>query len=81
VLSALTKRTAAPPPDALAALTPREREVLDCLANGLSRAEMAARLQVSVNTIRSHVHSLIAKLGVHSTLEAAALRNRIRASG
>jgi DNA-binding NarL/FixJ family response regulator len=80
VLSALTRRAAAPP-DALAALTPREREVLDCLANGLSRADIAARLQVSVNTVRSHVHSLIAKLGVHSALEAAALRNHIRTSG
>jgi DNA-binding NarL/FixJ family response regulator len=80
VLSALTKRAVTPLPNALTVLTPREREVLDCLANGLSRADIAAKLQVSVNTVRSHVHSLIAKLGVHSTLEAAALRNRLRVS-
>ncbi|WP_409451161.1 response regulator [Jatrophihabitans sp.] len=79
VLPALVARSNAPAPDALATLTMREREVLDCLADGMSRADTAARLQVSLNTVRSHVQNVIAKLGVHSTLEAAALRNQIRA--
>jgi len=57
----------------LAALTPREREVLACLANGDGRREVAERLNLSANTVRTHLKNLMAKLGVHSTLEAVAL--------
>jgi DNA-binding NarL/FixJ family response regulator len=58
---------------ALAALTPREREVLRCLAAGTGRRDMAAHLQMSPNTVRTHLQNLMAKLGVHSALEAVAL--------
>lgn len=78
VLTDLLERLRNPPPDLLSGLTAREREVLDCLADGLRRADIAAQLQVSVNTIRSHIQSVNAKLGVHSTLEAAAFGNRAR---
>jgi DNA-binding NarL/FixJ family response regulator len=57
----------------LAALTPREREVLACLAEGTGRREMAERLHMSPNTLRTHLQNLMAKLGVHSALEAVAL--------
>ena len=57
----------------LAALTPREREVLTCLADGAGRREVAERLHLSANTVRTHLQNLMAKLGVHSTLEAVAL--------
>jgi DNA-binding NarL/FixJ family response regulator len=58
----------------LALLTPREREVLDCLAEGAGRREaVAERLHLSVNTVRTHIRNLSAKLGVHSALEAVAL--------
>jgi DNA-binding NarL/FixJ family response regulator len=57
----------------LAALTPREREVLRCLADGAGRGDVAARLHLSRNTVRTHLQNLMAKLGVHSTLEAVAL--------
>jgi DNA-binding NarL/FixJ family response regulator len=57
----------------LAALTPREREVLVCLAAGTGRREMAAYLHISPNTARTHLQNLMAKLGVHSALEAVAL--------
>jgi len=57
----------------LAALTPREREVLRCLAEGTGRRDMAAHLQMSPNTVRTHLQNLMAKLGVHSALEAVAL--------
>jgi DNA-binding NarL/FixJ family response regulator len=57
----------------LAALTPREREVLFHLVDGAGRKEVAERLQVSTNTVRTHLQSLMAKLGVHSTLEVVAL--------
>lgn len=58
----------------LASLTPRERAVLTCLAEGSGRREaIAKQLHVSVNTVRTHLQSIMAKLGVHSALEAVAL--------
>lgn len=57
----------------LATLTPREREVLACLAEGAARREVAARLSLSANTVRTHQQNLMTKLRVHSTLEAVAL--------
>jgi DNA-binding NarL/FixJ family response regulator len=67
--------------DPLATLTSREREVLQCLVDGLSRAQIAGRLHVSGNTVRTHTQNLLAKLGVHSTLEAVstAMRHGLRA--
>lgn len=58
---------------ALATLTPREREVLTCLAAGTGRRAVAAHLQMSPNTVRTHLQNLMGKLGVHSALEAVAL--------
>lgn len=64
----------------LAALTPRERDVLFHLVGGAGRKEVAERLQLSANTVRTHLQSLMAKLGVHSTLEVVALtRARLEA--
>jgi DNA-binding NarL/FixJ family response regulator len=57
----------------LAALTPREQEVLFHLVQGAGRKEVAERLQLSANTVRTHLQSLMGKLGVHSTLEVVAL--------
>lgn len=57
----------------LASLTPREREVLSCLAEGAGRRDVAERLHLSTNTVRTHLQNLLAKLGVHSALEAVAL--------
>ncbi len=57
----------------LATLTPRQREVLAWLAEGADRCDVARHLQVSPNTVRTHVQNLMAKLGVHSALEAVAL--------
>jgi len=57
----------------MAALTPREREVLTCLAEGAGRREVARQLHLSANTVRTHMQNILAKLGVHSTLEAVAL--------
>jgi len=58
----------------IAALTPRERAVLACLAGGAGhRAAVADQLHISVNTVRTHLQNLMAKLGVHSALEAVAL--------
>lgn len=51
-------------------LTPRELEVIQALAEGLSDMEMADRLYVSVGTVRNHVARVLVKLGVHSRLQA-----------
>ena len=59
--------------DLLATLTPRERDVLLLLVEGVGRKEVANRLQLSANTVRTHLHSLMSKFGVHSTLEVVAL--------
>ena len=64
----------------LAALTPRERDVLFYLLEGTGCKEVAVRLQLSINTVRSHLQSLTAKFGVHSTLELVAVaRARLEA--
>jgi DNA-binding NarL/FixJ family response regulator len=57
----------------LASLTPRERDVLRCIVDGLSRNETANRLYLSPNTVRTHVQHVLRKLGVHSSLTAAAV--------
>lgn len=82
VLDELTSRTVGQP-NPLTVLTARESEVLQCMVDGLSRTEIALRLGLSANTVRTHTQNLIAKLGVHSTLEsvAVALRHGLRASG
>jgi two-component system NarL family response regulator len=82
VLTDLTSR-ASGEPNPLASLTARETEVLQCMVDGLSRTQIAVRLGLSANTVRTHTQNLIAKLGVHSTLEsvALALRHGLRASG
>jgi DNA-binding NarL/FixJ family response regulator len=53
-------------------LTPREREVAELLAQGLTNREIADRLYLSERTAQNHVQHILEKLGVHSKLEAAA---------
>jgi two-component system nitrate/nitrite response regulator NarL len=55
---------------AIAQLTPREKEVLQALAEGLESKQIAERLHISVLTERNHVMSILTKLGVHSRLQA-----------
>ncbi len=50
-------------------LTPREREVLGVLAEGVGDREIAERLHVGLGTVRSHVESILAKLEVSSRLQ------------
>lgn len=54
----------------LDALTPREREVLRMLVEGLSTVSIAGELDVSRNTVRSHVASVLRKLSVHDRAKA-----------
>jgi PAS domain S-box-containing protein len=63
-----------PPPE----LTRRELEILRLVATGANTRAMAERLHVSPATVRNHVQHVLAKLGVHSRLEAAAYATRHR---
>ena len=54
-------------------LTPREQEVLGLVAQGMEDKEIAVELSISVNTVKSHLRNLLAKLQVSSRREAARL--------
>jgi DNA-binding NarL/FixJ family response regulator len=60
----------------LDALTPREREVLGHIAAGRSNREIARALHVSEKTVKAHVSSVLAKLGVQDRTQAAVLAIR-----
>jgi DNA-binding NarL/FixJ family response regulator len=55
---------------AIDSLTAREREVLQALGAGLDSQEIADELHISIRTERNHVARILAKLGVHSQLQA-----------
>jgi DNA-binding CsgD family transcriptional regulator len=57
-------------------LTPRQRDVLRLIALGLQNKEIAAKLGLSLATVRNHVHAILDTLGLHSKLEAVALAFR-----
>lgn len=70
-----------PTHEALPSLTPREHEVLDLAAAGLTNPEIARELHLSVKTVGNHLQRILAKLGVRSKLEAvttAAQRGLVR---
>ncbi|MGW1882958.1 response regulator [Streptomyces sp. NPDC001970] len=67
----------APDPAVLDALTRREREVLACLGQGLSNAEIAVRLEMAEATVKTHVSRLLGKLALRSRVQAAVLAQEL----
>ena len=61
---------------AIEQLTPREREVLQALAEGLESKEIADRLNITVETERTHMVNILHKLNVHSRLQALVIAAR-----
>jgi len=59
-------------PEAMRVLTEREREILALIRLGCSNKEVARHLGIEVATVKTHVHHLLAKLGVHRRAQAAA---------
>ena len=72
--------TASPPPrrgpDLV--LTPRELEILACVAEGKTNKEIAARLGISEHTVRSYVSAILAKLGARSRTQALVRAGELR---
>ena len=60
-------------PSVLDALTDREREVLELLAEGLTNQQIGERLFISPNTVKRHLKAVFEKLGVSNRAAAAAL--------
>ena len=56
-------------------MTPREKQVINLIAEGLSNKEIAARLNVATHTVKSHVRNVMEKLTLHTRLQIAAYAN------
>ena len=57
-------------------MTPREREVVDLIGEGLSNKEIAERLSIALHTVKSHVHNVLEKLALRTRLQVAAYVHR-----
>ncbi|MEV4434836.1 response regulator transcription factor [Streptomyces sp. NPDC049585] len=64
---------AEPEDERLAALSPREREILDLIGEGLTNRRIAQRLFLSEKTVKNHISRMLAKLGVERRIQAAVI--------
>ena len=70
---------ASPPPDPLATLSPREREIAELIARGDSNKQIARELGIAETTVKIHVQHLLRKLDLDSRVQAAVLVTQQRA--
>jgi DNA-binding NarL/FixJ family response regulator len=63
--------------EAVSALSPRERQVLAYVGQGLSNAEIGARMHIAVATVKDYVRAVLTKLGVANRIQAAVLADRV----
>ena len=63
-------------PEGALQLTPREKEIVDLISEGLSNKEIAGRLHIATHTVKSHVHNILEKLMLSSRLQIAAFARR-----
>ncbi len=70
-----------PPPDPLKPLSPREREVLELIARGHSNRQIARDLVIGEQTVKTHVRSILAKLGLQDRVQAAVFALRHHGDG
>lgn len=65
-------------PRQAASLTRREQQIAELIAEGLTNKELARHLGITVHTVKSHLHSVLHKLGLHTRLQIAAYVQRTR---
>jgi DNA-binding NarL/FixJ family response regulator len=70
LIDEFSKRPASVSPQRLSELTEREREVLVCIAKGLSNQELAEHLFIADNTVKTHVKRILTKLGARDRAQA-----------
>jgi len=81
LLTRLTQALRRPaPPDPMQPLSPRERDVLELISRGLSNREIARDLGIGEQTVKTHVSSILTKLGLQDRLQAAIFALRQQAS-
>jgi DNA-binding NarL/FixJ family response regulator len=76
IVASLIKRVAASskrPSAEASLLSPRELQIVACIAEGLSNKEIAQKLHIDVHTVKNHVHNILSKSHLHRRLEVAYL--------
>ena len=61
-------------------MTPRERQVINLIAEGFANKEIASRLHIATHTVKSHVRNIMEKLTLHTRLQIAAYAHNDKAS-
>ncbi|MFE8947341.1 response regulator [Streptomyces sp. NPDC007856] len=69
------------PPSELASLSPRERDILALIGEGLTNREIGKRLYLSEKTVKNHISRMLAKLGVQRRVQAAVLASHLEPQG